>query len=344
MGQEKQNRRSFLKKSGIAAAIAASGTHLGCASTNEKTPISESTAKSFAKNPADFTEDEIRAERRKASSNALQRHRDALLSKGDGKWKIHMLGTSAGSEPDEGHFFTSFLLEKPNGDLLMFDAGEPCAQTATLMGFNILRIKDIFISHPHSDHICGMAGFIHTCWAMGRICKAKPMDFTVHVSNPKSIEGAMMLAGNGNNKIGGIKINTLKEGLIYNDGDISVEAMGNLHMAKSKDDKFVSYSFRIKILGEAQKTIIYTGDIRALDEIDPWINEGCNLMLHENGHHKADKICKQLQEQYPNKVKELMIMHLSHDMKHNKEFELALAEKYWKKPIMLPKDRSSYVI
>lgn len=344
MGQEKQNRRTFLKKSGIAAAMAASGANVGCASTETKAQTSVEAPKTPPVNVAEITEDQIKARRRKVSKDSLQCHRDALLSKGDGKWKIHMLGTSAGSEPSEGHFFTSFLLEKPNGDLIMFDAGEPCAQTATLMGFNILRIKDIFISHPHSDHICGMAGFIHTCWAMGRICKAKPMDFTVHVSNPKSIEGAMMLAANGATKLNGVKINTLKNGLIYSDDDISVEAMGNLHMPKTKDDKYVSYSFRIKILNDPKKTIIYTGDIRALDEIDPWLNEGCDLMLHENGHHLPDRICKQLQEQYPGKVKELMIMHLSHYMKHDKEFEVALAEKYWKKPIMVPKDRTTYVI
>ena len=334
-----ESRRGFIKKTALLSAVVGSGALNGCAGVKPEEPKLDGASKKILEKPVgEITEKEIKDVRKAFSKKYYSQFKKAYDYKGDGKWKIKILGSCAGSEPSENHMFTSWVLEKPNGDLVWFDCGECCAQTATLMGMNILRAKHMFISHPHSDHIGGLGGFIHTGWAMHRITK-KPFDFTVHVSTEKSVKGGMWLVSSGRD-LKNVKVDVVdKDGEIYNDGELSVEALGNLHMPKTKDGKHVSYSYRIKLLKDPKKTIIFTGDIRALDELAPFLNDGCDLLMMENGHHYPNVVCKNLNEKYPGKVKELMIMHLNPGSIHNREFEKPLAEKYWGKPIIFADDR-----
>ena len=69
--------------------------------------------------------------------------------------KIHFLGTCSGTEPmpDMHHCSLAFDI---NGVYYWFDAGEGCSHTAmTKMGIDLSRIRSIFISHPHIDHVGG---------------------------------------------------------------------------------------------------------------------------------------------------------------------------------------------
>ena len=74
--------------------------------------------------------------------------------------KITFLGTG-GSTPTKGRGLPSMALEY-GGSVYLFDCGEGTQRQAMQYGVNIARIKAIFLSHAHGDHILGVAGLVRT--------------------------------------------------------------------------------------------------------------------------------------------------------------------------------------
>ena len=54
-----------------------------------------------------------------------------------------------------GKHQTAWALEK-DGAFWWFDAGENCSRTAHLQGYDVRKIKKLFISHSHGDHTAGL--------------------------------------------------------------------------------------------------------------------------------------------------------------------------------------------
>lgn len=71
-----------------------------------------------------------------------------------------MLGTS-GSTPTKSRGMPSVALAY-EGSVYLFDCGEGTQMKLMRYGINISKIKAIFISHVHGDHIIGIAGLIRT--------------------------------------------------------------------------------------------------------------------------------------------------------------------------------------
>ena len=69
--------------------------------------------------------------------------------------KLIIFGCLAGTNPRPGRNHTALALEK-DGSLHWFDAGENCAYTAHLAGYDLSQLRAIFISHPHQDHVSGL--------------------------------------------------------------------------------------------------------------------------------------------------------------------------------------------
>ncbi len=74
--------------------------------------------------------------------------------------KIIFLGTS-GSTPTKERSMPSVAIEK-EGEIYLFDCGEGAQMQAMKYGVNISKIKAIFITHTHGDHIIGLAGLVRT--------------------------------------------------------------------------------------------------------------------------------------------------------------------------------------
>ena len=74
--------------------------------------------------------------------------------------KIHFLGTCAGTEPMPTRKHTSTVIEFDDA-LYFFDAGEGRSYTAHNMGLDLLKTKNIVISHPHLHHIGGLCKLIY---------------------------------------------------------------------------------------------------------------------------------------------------------------------------------------
>ena len=73
--------------------------------------------------------------------------------------KINFLGTCSGTEPMRDMHHSSLIIDI-NGKLLWFDAGENAAYRAHTSGIDIMKTKALFVSHPHIDHIGGLANLL----------------------------------------------------------------------------------------------------------------------------------------------------------------------------------------
>ena len=121
---------------------------------------------------------------------------------------LHILGSCSGTEPMPGRDYTSWILEEDDGGLLWFDAGGGCASHAYAKGLSPLKVKALFLSHPHLDHTDAAAG--------------DEWDFTPVVRE-------------------------LRPGELHRDGETAVEALPNRHMPPDpRSGKPRSYSFRLR--------------------------------------------------------------------------------------------------
>lgn len=210
--------------------------------------------------------------------------------------KIYILGSCSGTEPMPGRHHTSVALEI-NDRIYFFDAGENCSHTAHIMGIDLLRITDIFISHTHMDHIGGLANLL---WNIRKLTFVKcelPRygDICIHIPNLKIFDALMgLLSGTEGSFRCEYKNNAEKisDGVIFKNEDVEVTALHNLHL-KQDENGFRSYSFCIKAEG---KKIVYSGDIKDFTELSEFLCDGADVLLIETGHHSAVEICKTIKE------------------------------------------------
>ena len=141
--------------------------------------------------------------------------------------KIYVFGSCSGTEPYPDRHHTSLAIES-EGRYYWFDAGESCAYTAHLMGVNLQAVSDIFISHPHMDHVGGLPHLLWTIRKLSASTKTTPIygDINVYVSKKETFEGAMLMlkASQGQNPdLYKTEYHPIFDGTVFDNGKIKVE-------------------------------------------------------------------------------------------------------------------------
>lgn len=206
--------------------------------------------------------------------------------------KILFFGTCSGTEPMDGMLHSSFAIEK-NGYYYWFDAGEGCSRTAHLMGVNLTNIKSIFISHPHIDHLGGFLNLIFNIKKLASRRGTLPPDKQIRLFMPEDKEWecfkqALEIMECRYEGTFDIIYERINDRVLYKDESIMVEAVHNHHLAPSENGDYRSFSFRIFIDG---KKVVYSGDVRNMDDIKRVIGDGCDYLIMETGHHKVLDVC-----------------------------------------------------
>ena len=253
--------------------------------------------------------------------------------------KIHTIGTCAGTEPMPTRQHACCIFEV-SGKLYCFDAGSGCSRTAWLKGLPLVDIENIFISHPHRDHIAGLPDLF---WNIRKVVYRNNLDhpgkITTYTPSPvidvlidavKAIEWS--------DKIELVSV-LYSDGTIFEDDNIKVEARHNLHLGVPESGNYTSYSFRITAEG---KQIIYSGDVRSYNDMGDWLTE-CDLLMMETGHHKASEVCAGLRNDKLN-VKEIMFVHSGREILNDYEGAKERAGKAWGKPVIIAEDGNTYEI
>ena len=210
--------------------------------------------------------------------------------------RLTFLGTCAGCEPMPDRHHTAFALEH-EGDVYFVDAGETCSYTAHLAGIDLLATRAIFITHPHIDHVGGLANLLWTIRKVGsRVdpkapAKASPR-VDVFISNHRVFEGAIeVLGGTDFHPPYDLQAQRPSDGEVYARGEFRVTALHNEHMGTPEPGApWKSFSYRIEA---GDRCIVFSGDFRRVSELDSLL-DGVDLVLVETGHHRVEDICEHL--------------------------------------------------
>lgn len=234
--------------------------------------------------------------------------------------KLFFLGTCSGTEPMPGRHHVSWVLQTQK-KLYWFDAGECCSHTAHVLGLDLQSIRAVFISHCHMDHVGGLANLLWTIRKLDSLHpRLDPGPVDVYLPSLSTWEGTMTTL---RETEGSFAINfplnahQAQPGLVYADGDVVVEARENQHLPPGK-----SLSYRIRA---ENKTIVFSGDVRAVEELAPWLDD-CDLMMMETGHHKVEHICRTV-SQKPG-VRHLAFIHHGREILRDPDAALALARQF----------------
>lgn len=217
--------------------------------------------------------------------------------------KLYFLGTCAGTEPMPDRKHASIAVEE-NGQVYWFDAGEGCSYTAHNMGVDLLAIKRIVISHCHMDHVGGLGNLL---WNIRKLTEMKygmPKygDIEVYIPVTETFEGLMKILKNTECKFRcdfGVNCNGVEEGILFKDENLTVKAFPNTHLHYEEVDKPRSYSYRIET---CEKSLVYSGDVGRLNDLDRVIGTGVDSLIIETGHYGVDDVCNYLDGKNVGKV------------------------------------------
>lgn len=205
--------------------------------------------------------------------------------------KIYLFGSCSGTEHEIGRHHTSFALEVGE-DLYWFDAGENCSYTATEMGLDLLKVKAVFISHPHIDHVGGLPVFLAMQRKLVAVRKVERVPLDVFLPCRGTWDGIMEMLKYTEHQFYcpfPLTARTVADGVIFDDGQVRVTAFHNHHMPQNEDGSYYSYTYRVETEG---KSFVFSGDVKGVEDLGGAVGDECDLLLMETGHHKVEDVCR----------------------------------------------------
>ncbi len=260
--------------------------------------------------------------------------------------RLTFLGTCAGTEPMPDNLHTSLLLEA--GDhLYFFDAGESCSRTAHLLGHDLTRVRAVFLSHAHMDHVGGLPNLLWTVRKLHGLPSHPGL-----VRQPVSVYTPNMASWQAMNEFlthteGNFSLDfdlaafPVTPGAIFEENGISVQALPNRHIPPETTVSrvFRSYSFRVE---SDSASFVFSGDVADVSEIAPLIlHRHTDLVLVETGHHGVREVCVWA-ERYRDNIGRLGFVHHGRAILNDPDGQLALAREYTNIPVFFAHDRQCF--
>jgi ribonuclease BN (tRNA processing enzyme) len=203
--------------------------------------------------------------------------------------RVITLGTRSGPTPDLYRAQSANVLIT-NGVAYVIDAGDGVSRRLIRLGVNFRDIRNIFITHPHSDHTAGLGALM--MWLYDRGNPTKVIGIYGPPGTAASVQGLLQFVNvngeirisDGTKTIPATKLFSSKdsdEGLVFEDENIKATAVENTHFHFPPGSlgfgKYKSYAYRFDA---ADRSVVFTGDTGPSDAIAQ-LAKGADLLISE---------------------------------------------------------------
>ena len=168
--------------------------------------------------------------------------------------KFITLGTSHG-DPTRTRFNTSTLLEFDNAAYL-FDAGAPVNALLIRRGVPFAKLRHLFVTHMHEDHIGGIPGLVKSFVKY----PVPGQRLAIHLPEREGIEPVLSFirATHRGWPEGMVTFDAAAPGVVCSDENVQIRAFPTRHM-ENEQHGFPSFGF---VIGAEGKRVVYTGDLK----------------------------------------------------------------------------------
>ena len=246
--------------------------------------------------------------------------------------KLTFLGTSHGV-PAADRYCQSILAQTENGGYII-DAGAPVFDCLLRQNVDINKIRAVFITHMHGDHVDCLFELIGiACWYY------TDMRFDVFLPEQKGIDAvtAFLEATLGDPALfpnDRVRLRLMKEGEVYQDGEMKVTAFPTGHLRAQGRP---AYGY---LLESGGKRVYISGDLNGetIDYPAFLEEEPVDSFVVECAHFPAERLAERLLSCKAEKVLPVHVWPL------DKYDILKQAESTLPFPMAYPADGDSYVI
>ena len=191
--------------------------------------------------------------------------------------RLVLLGTKGGPTPGLIRAPASNLLVV-DGEPFVIDAPDGVASRLVRAGVNLARLRNIFITHNHSDHNAGLGALLILAWGSG-------LQTPVHIYGPAPLERlvAAHLAANSYD----IEVRMAEEGrpplvpLVHvhevTDGPVLATDTVRVRCARADHYQVVDYAYRFDT---PDRSFVFSGDTRPSDALIELARDA-DVLVHE---------------------------------------------------------------